>query len=438
MCNGFGNHVESEAVLDTLPVGQNSPQHVAAGLYAEQLSGSAFTAPRGQNARTWVYRTRPSASHGRFAPYIGNAACDSTNGFFAGAKVDPNRLRWDPPKMEADCDFVDALRPVACAGDPSVPRGGLAIFVYAAGKSMGPQRAFFSADGALLLVPQAGVHRVVTELGVLTVPPCAVAVIPRGIRFRVDAEPDAPPTEPTQLRGYVLEVYGAAFELPDLGPLGANGLANPQDFWHPHARFETAGADDVFHLITKTDNCLFAAQSMGTSPMNVVAWRGNYLPFAYDLRRFQAFGSTTWDHADPSIFTVLTAKSTVSGTAVADFVIFPPAWQAAEHTFRPPYFHRNVMAEFMGLVAGRYEAKPGAGFAPGGASLHPACAAHGPDADCLAAGLAEDTSRPARVRDGSLAFMFESALQLRVVPAALAAAQPDYDGAWLSIPEARL
>lgn len=427
---GFGNHLESEAVAGVLPVGQNSPQHVAHGLYAEQLSGTAFTAPRCANQRSWLYRTHPSVCHGPFVRYTGNAFA-ANGSLFDGAAATPAQLRWGAPPVRSDADFVDGLVPYACAGDPCA-HSGLAVYMYAAGRDMAATRAFCSADGTMLLVPQSAGLRVTTEFGVLEVPVGSVCVVQRGIRFRVGAL-----GAQGGMRGYVLEVYSGHFELPDLGPLGANGLANPQDFVHPAAAFERPATGASYEVVTKTDNALFVA-AQAAPPMNVVAWRGNYVPYAYDLARFVAFGSVSVDHPDPSIFTVLTAKSAVPGTAVADFVVFPPRWQAAERTFRPPYFHRNVMAEFMGVVRGVYEAKPaagdGEGFVPGGASLHPACTAHGPDAECLEKALKEDTTRPVRVADGSLAFMFETSLQLRVTPHALASSQPSYNDAWAGIP----
>jgi homogentisate 1,2-dioxygenase len=359
---GFGAHFATEAVAGALPVGQNSPQRVPFGLYAEQLSGTAFTAPRHANLRSWLYRLRPSAGHGAYQPY---AQAKLASGPFDGP-VTPNRLRWDPlPIPTEPTDFVDGLVTLAGNGDVGA-QAGLGVHLYLANTSM-KNRVFYDADGELLLVPQQGVLTLVTELGVLTAGPGHIAVIPRGVRFRVEL--DGPS------RGYVCENYGAAFKLPDLGPIGSNGLANPRDFETPVAAFEDV--DEPTLVIQKFQGLLWAAE-WDHSPLDVVAWHGNLAPYRYDLSRFNTINTVSFDHPDPSIFTVLTSPSEIPGTANCDFVIFPPRWMVAEHTFRPPWFHRNVMSEFMGLVHGAYDAKQG-GFSPGGSSLHNCMSDHGPD-----------------------------------------------------------
>jgi homogentisate 1,2-dioxygenase len=421
---GFGNHFASEAVAGALPQGRNSPQTAPFGLYAEQLSGTAFTAPRAENRRTWLYRLRPTAGHAPFAPYDGARLLRS--GPFDEAQPTPNRLRWDPlPLPEAPLDFVDGLVTVGGNGDPATG-GGVAIHLYAANRPM-RGRAFFDADGEMLIVPQQGRLAITTEMGHLEIEPQQIAVIPRGVRFRVDL-PDG------VARGYVCENYGAALRLPELGPIGSNGLANPRDFEAPRAAFEDVEAP--FEVISKFQGRLWTT-TQGHSPFDVVAWHGNLAPVRYDLRRFNTINTVSYDHPDPSIFTVLTSPSETPGTANCDFVIFPPRWMVAEDTFRPPWFHRNVMSEYMGLVHGAYDAKAG-GFLPGGGSLHNQMSAHGPDRASYEK-AATATLAPHKIED-TLAFMFESRWVIR--PTAWAAttplAQGDYDAAWAGFEKARL
>lgn len=423
MMTGFGSHFATEAVAGALPVGRNSPQKTPFGLYAEQLSGTAFTAPRAENRRSWLYRLRPAASHPPFTPYDGNALLRSPP--LGDAPATPNRQRWNPLAMPADhVDFVDGLVTIAANGD--VETGvGLAIHLYAATTSM-TNRAFVSADGELLIVPQQGALTLVTELGVMQIKPQMVALIPRGVRFRVELQGPA--------RGYVCENFGALFRLPDLGPIGANGLANPRDFETPAAAFEDN--DTPCQLIQKFQGRLWST-TLGHSPMNVVAWHGNLAPCRYDLRRFNTINTVSYDHPDPSIFTVLTSPSDTPGTANCDFVIFPPRWMVAEDTFRPPWFHRNVMSEFMGLVHGAYDAKEG-GFEPGGSSLHNCMSGHGPDVASYEKAVAANLA-PHRISD-TMAFMFESRHVIHPTKWAMETPllQKDYDNAWRGFPKAKL
>jgi len=415
---GFGNHFATEAVAGALPIGQNSPQNVAFGLYTEQLSGTAFTAPRSENRRSWLYRLRPAANHGHFTPYRSPSLLRSAP--FDEVPPTPNRLRWDPlPLPEDGTDFVDGL--VTFAGNDLI-----ATHLYAASRSM-ERRAFFDADGELLIVPQQGSLRIVTELGVIEVAPLHIALIPRGVRFRVELI-DGP------ARGYVCENYGAPFRLPDLGPIGANGLANVRDFETPVAAFEDI--DAPCELIQKFQGGLWTT-TLDHSPFDVVAWHGNLAPCRYDLTRFNTINTVSYDHPDPSIFTVLTAPSEVHGTANCDFVIFPPRWMVAEHSFRPPWFHRNVMSEFMGLVVGHYDAKAH-GFAPGGASLHNQMAGHGLDLASYNRALADDLS-PHKI-DHTMAFMFESRHVFRPTRFAIETpgCQVDYDDSWSGFAKAAL
>jgi homogentisate 1,2-dioxygenase len=422
---GFGGHFQTEAVPGALPVGRNSPQKTPFGLYTEQLSGAAFTAPRAENRRSWLYRIRPSANHRPFTPYAGAPLLKS--GPFQDAAPSPNRLRWDPlPLPEHPVDFVDGL--VTYAGNGDVASGsGMAVHLYAATRDM-QARAFFSADGEWLFVPQQGRLRLKTELGVIDIEPLQIAVIPRGVRFAVELPDGA-------ARGYVCETYGAPFRLPELGPIGANGLANPRDFEIPQAWFEDR--DQPVELIQKFQGALWTT-TLDHSPLDVVAWHGNLAPYAYDLQRFNVINSVSFDHPDPSIFTVLTSPSEVAGTANCDFVIFPPRWMVAEDTFRPPWFHRNVMSEFMGLIDGVYDAKEGGGFAPGGASLHNQMNGHGPDVASYEKAVAAELA-PQKI-GGTMAFMLESRWVIRPTPWALRTPlmQLDYDTVWEGFRKAEL
>jgi homogentisate 1,2-dioxygenase len=413
--SGFGSEFATEALPGALPQGQNSPQRVAYGLYAEQLSGTAFTAPRHANRRSWLYRLRPAVMHGKFRP---REARSLRSAPFNEVAAPPTQLRWDPlPMPNAATDFVEGLFTMAGNGDTGM-QAGIGIHIYACNRSM-RQRFFYDADGELLLVPQQGALRLATELGVLDAKPGEIALIPRGVRFRVELR-DA------SASGYVCENYGAMLRLPELGPIGANGLANPRDFEVPVAAFEDIEGD--FELVAKFGGRLWTA-AIDHSPLDVVAWHGNLAPFRYDLARFNAMNTVSFDHADPSIFTVLTSPSDTPGTANVDFVIFPPRWMVAEHTFRPPWFHRNVMSEFMGLIHGAYDAKA-EGFVPGGASLHNCMSGHGPDAASF-----EKASKaklaPQKLRN-TLAFMFESRYVIRPTRFALESPQlqRDYLDCW--------
>ena len=417
--SGFGNEFATEAVAGALPVGQNAPQRPPLGLYAEGISGTAFTAPRAENRRSWLYRIRPSASH---PPFRRRDSGRLRTGPFDEAEAPANRLRWDPPPLpKQPQDFLDGLTTLAGTGSPATG-SGVGVHYVLANRSM-QDRAFFDADGELLIIPQQGSIRLVTEMGRLLVEPLEVAVIPRGVRFRVEL-PQGP------LRAYVCENYGAPFRLPELGPIGSNGLANARDFLSPAAAFEDN--DRPTELIQKFQGSLWTTE-LDHSPFDVVAWHGNHAPYKYDLRRFNTMGTVSFDHPDPSIFTVLTSPSDTPGIANADFVIFPPRWQVAEHTFRPPWFHRNVMNELMGLITGAYDAKAD-GFLPGGASLHNCMSAHGPDLDTWRR-ASQATLEPHRIED-TMAFMFETRAVLRPTRWALEGGllQSGYDQAWAGFP----
>jgi homogentisate 1,2-dioxygenase len=418
--SGFGSHFETEAVDGALPKGRNSPQRPAFGLYTEQLSGTAFTAPRHENRRSWLYRMRPTADHPPYARYNGAK-------LFAPGTIDeplaPNRLRWDPPKDLPDgTDFVDGMVTMLANRDPG-DLEGVAVHLYRASKSM-ERRVFVDADGEMLIIPQQGAIRIITELGVLEIEPGWVGLVPRGVKFRVDVAGEA--------RGYVAENHGLPFRLPELGPIGANGLANPRDFQTSVAWYEDK--DEPTEVIQKSLGSLWTT-NLDHSPLDVVAWHGNYVPWRYDLARFNTINTVSFDHPDPSIFTVLTSPSNVPGRANADFVIFPPRWMVAEGTFRPPWFHRNVMSEAMGLIHGAYDAKA-EGFSPGGLSLHNLMSGHGPDLESWKK-ASEAELKPHKI-EGTMAFMVETCWPYRPTRFALERAQPDYDEAWQGFPKAKL
>ena len=413
--SGFGNQFSSECVSGALPVGRNSPQRAPFGLYAELLSGAAFTAPRAHNLRTWMYRKRPSAAHGAFVRVDDG---QWLTGPFNDCETPANRLRWNPWPMPAkEADFFESIVSVAGNGDVHA-QTGVAVHVYGASRSM-TDRYFMNSDGEMLIVPQVGRLQLHTELGLIELSPGEIGLVPRGMRLRV-ALPDG------EARGYICENYGSPFRLPELGPIGSNGLANARDFLAPVAAVEDAAGPAT--ITNKFMGHLWQGQQPH-SPLDVVAWHGNLVPCKYDLARFMAVGSISFDHPDPSIYTVLTSGTDTPGVANCDFVIFPPRWLVAEDTFRPPWFHRNVMSELMGLVHGIYDAKA-EGFVPGGISLHNCMLPHGPDAATFDKASNAELA-PHRLSD-TLAFMFESRHVFRPTAQALQAAnlQTDYDTVW--------
>jgi homogentisate 1,2-dioxygenase len=413
--SGFGNHFSSEARPSALPLNQNSPQVAPQGLYAEQLSGTAFTAPRAHNLASWLYRIRPSVMHKPFMPM--KELTEKT--LFKPKHINPNQMRWNPlPLPAAPQDFVESLRTV-CGIGSAIEQRGLHIHLYAFNKVMGA-RYFMDADGDMMFVLQSGSIQVKTEMGIIDAEPGEIVVVPRGIKFQVN------PLSAV-CRGYIGENFGAPFRLPDLGPIGANGLAHPRHFETPNAAFEDL--EGKFELVGKFSDQFWSAE-MNHSPLDVVAWHGNYVPFKYDLRKFNTINTVSFDHPDPSIFTVLTSPSDTHGTANVDFVIFPPRWMVGEHTFRPPYFHRNCMSEYMGLIYGVYDAKTSGGFVPGGGSLHNFYSAHGPDADTFEKASSADL-KPHKL-ENTLAFMFESRAPYMLTDFAMQKdfLQEDYQECW--------
>ena len=417
--SGFGNEYATEAVPGALPQGRNSPQRAPHDLYPELVSGTAFTAPRHENRRSWLYRRQPSVVSGRYQPY---AQTTWQSGADRSVALPPEPLRWNPMPLDGagTLDFVDGMRTVAANGDVEA-QAGIGALMYVAGRSMA-RRAFVNADGELLIVPQQGRLVLTTEIGVLDVKPGEIVLVPRGVVFKVGL-PDG------VSRGYVCENYGAQFRLPELGPIGSNGLANARDFQAPVAAFEHE--EGGYELVKKAGGHFWRAP-MKHSPFNVVAWHGNLSPVKYDTANFMTIGSISFDHPDPSIFTVLTSPSDTPGTANCDFVIFPPRWLVMEDTFRPPWYHRNLMSEFMGLVYGQYDAKPG-GFKPGGASLHNPMVPHGPDEEAF--DKASHASLQPHKLDNTLAFMFES--RFRFIPTPFAMQSPaldnDYADCWAGL-----
>ncbi|MFG2995570.1 homogentisate 1,2-dioxygenase [Streptomyces sp. NPDC048340] len=419
---GFGNEHSSEAVPGALPLGRNSPQRAPLGLYAEQLSGSAFTEPRSHNRRSWLYRIRPSAAH---PPFTRTDNGGLRTAPFTETVPDPNRLRWNPlPDPARGTDFLSGLWTLGGNGD-ATQRTGMAIHLYTADSSM-TDRVFSDSDGELLIVPERGGLLLHTEFGLLSAGPGEMALIPRGVRFRVEL---LDPEDGAPARGYVCENYGQPFELPDLGPIGANGLAAARDFRAPVAAYEDAGRPT--EVVNKFCGNLWSA-TYDHSPLDVVAWHGTHVPYVYDLRRFNVIGSISYDHPDPSIFTVLTSPSDTPGLAGVDFVVFAPRWLVGEDTFRPPYFHRNVMSEYMGLIEGAYDAKTAGkgGFVPGGGSLHNMMSAHGPDRETFDRASAAEL-KPQKIDDG-LAFMFETRWPITATAQAAGAdhLQSAYDDVW--------
>jgi len=415
--SGFGNTFETEALPGALPVGRNSPQKCNYGLYAEQLSGTPFTAPQSSNQRSWLYRIRPTVRHtGRFEKIDKGAI--RTAPTREDTELPIGQMRWSPVPMPQDKQtFVTGLRTITIAGDVD-SQNGMASHLLFVTQSM-EREHFFNADGEMLIVAEHGKIRFRTEFGVIEIEPGEICVIPRGVMFRVELV-DGP------VRAYVCENYGGGFILPDRGPIGANCLANPRDFLAPVAAYEDVEGPHTLYV--KWGGDLFKTE-VSQSPLDVVAWHGNYYPYKYDLRRFSPVGAIMFDHPDPSIFTVLTSPSETPGTANVDFVIFPERWLVAENTFRPPWYHRNIMSEFMGLIYGVYDAKP-EGFVAGGFSLHNQMLPHGPDTEAFEH-ASNSELKPVRLSN-TLAFMFETRFRQRVTQyaAALDTLQENYIDCW--------
>jgi homogentisate 1,2-dioxygenase len=400
--SGFGNEFATEALAGALPREQNSPQRIPFGLYGEQITGTSFTASRGVSRWSWMYRIRPAVLHQPFKA-VGSGLL--RGGPFNDAVPSPNQMRWAPMPVPAKpTDFLDGMVTMGGNGDPGL-QTGVAIHLYAANTSM-TNRYFYDADGELLIVPQLGSLRFQTELGVLELAPGEICVIPRGIRFRVDLVEDA-------ARGYICENYGQYLRLPEMGPIGTSGLAAARDFLAPVASYENREGD--FRLLAKFGGGLWEAE-IDHSPLDVVAWHGNLTAFKYDLAKFNCINTVSWDHPDPSIYCVLASPSELPNVANLELTCFPPRWSVAEHTFRPPPFHRNIASEFMGLIYGQYIGKT-EGFVPGSASLHNCMSGHGPDAEAFERGAT--ASLKPEYLGNTMAFMFETRFQIRLTQFAL-------------------
>jgi homogentisate 1,2-dioxygenase len=416
---GFGNDFETEALTGALPNGQNSPQKCPYGLYAEQLSGTPFTAPRGKNERSWCYRIRPSVKHiNRFEKVDMPFWKSAPN--ILDKIISLGQYRWSPIPSNIDTNFITGMRTMTTAGDVNT-QVGMAAHIYVATNSM-DNEYFYSADSELLIVPQEGQLRFFTEMGIIDLEPQEIAIIPRGLLFKVDII-NGP------ARGFVCENYGAKFDLPNRGPIGANCLANPRDFKTPKAAFED---NSITSTVTIKWCGQFHTTEIDHSPLDIVAWHGNYAPCKYDLRTFSPVGALLFDHPDPSIFTVLTAPSGVEGTANIDFVLFRDRWSVAENTFRPPWYHKNIMSELMGNIHGVYDAKP-EGFAPGGMSLHNMMLPHGPDMDAFE--KATNSKLGPQKMENTMSFMFETRFPQHLTSYAAkdAPLQDDYIECWSSL-----
>ncbi|KAF8812720.1 homogentisate 1,2-dioxygenase [Phlegmacium glaucopus] len=406
---GFGNLFASEALPGTLPEGQNSPQKCKYDLYAEGMTGSSFVAPRAENLHSWLYRIRPSVAHQGFDRLPDNPDLESC--FLPlnpKVHISPTQLAWHPfdlPPASEKVDFVDGLKTIAGNGDPTL-REGLAIHMYLANTSM-EKRAFCNNDGDMLILPQQGRLDIQTEFGKLMVRSGELCVIQRGMKFKVIL-PDGPS------RGYIQEIYGSHYILPELGPLGGNGLANSRDFESPVASFDID--QSLWHIVYKVCGQLHLCVQEHT-PFDVVAWHGNYVPYKYAMEKFINVGSISKDHIDPSIFCVLTAKSKQPGVPLADFLIFSPRWDVASGTFRPPYYHRNSSTEFMGLIYGVYGGRSD-GFQPGGASYETGFCPHGVSYDEFKKASEADLV-PMRISEGTIAFMFESSMMFTITDYAM-------------------
>ena len=418
--SGFGNDFETEALPEALPQGMNSPQKCNYGLYGEQISGTAFTAPQGQNERTWCYRIRPSVKHiHRFSrvevPYWKSAPHILPDVASLG------QYRWDPISASTKgLTWLTGMRTMTTAGDVNI-QTGMASHIYLVTESM-QDAYFYSADSEMLIVPQEGHLRFCTELGILDVAPQEIAILPRGLVYRVEVLKGP-------ARGFVCENYGQKFALPNRGPIGANCLANRRDFKTPVAAYEDR---DVPSTVTVKWAGRFHETQIDHSPLDIVAWHGNYAPVKYDLKTYCPVGAVLFDHPDPSIFTVLTAPSGIEGTANVDFVLFRDRWLVAENTFRPPWYHKNVMSELMGNIYGQYDAKP-KGFLPGGMSLHNMMLPHGPDQNSFEHATKADLV-PNKLAD-TMVFMFETRFpqHLTQFAATEAPLQGDYVDCWVDL-----
>ncbi|GAD98612.1 homogentisate 1,2-dioxygenase, putative [Paecilomyces variotii No. 5] len=343
---GFGNRFVSEAVPDTIPRdGRNLPQRANYDLYIEQLNGTTFVTCRKDMFNVWFHRIRPSCAHKALKPL--EYKHDIVSVFSSqneGVSFVPFNNEWGPleiPLESKPTNFWQGIKTILGHGDPTL-KEGVAVHQYAANLSM-DKEAFVNHDGDYLFVPQQGRLDIQTELGRMMVLPGELFVIPAGLRFKVSL-PDGPS------RGYIQEIFGSHFELPDLGPIGSNGLALPQDFEIPVASYDLDTSS--WEIITKLAGKLYHYEQAHT-PFDVVGWHGNYVPYKYEIEKLLALSSSK-DQLDPSAYTILTAKSKIPGVSITDFCAFTPKWVNSLNSWRPPYYHRTMGAEVMGMVRGEY------------------------------------------------------------------------------------
>ncbi|GAW13093.1 hypothetical protein ANO14919_024710 [Xylariales sp. No.14919] len=403
--NGFRSYHQTEAVPGANPIAINSPQRPPFGLRTERISNSSFVTPtREGNLQTWLYRVTTSLQAGEFT--LLDETSESANPPVP-TRLTPNSCLWPKIPVEDGANWTQQ-KLLGRNGDPQ-KKSGSAFWVFSITEDMPAQVTFSSLDGEALIVPQSGALDIQTELGKLLVRQNEIAVIPRGVRYRVALRDGRP------ARGYVFELFEGHFQLPVLGTIGSTGLANVRDFQIPVACFDgeivgdgaggqvvKAASGGDWTVVSRLNGQLWACAQDHT-PFDVVAWHGTCYPYKYDLARFCVLGNTLFDHHDPSLFTVLTAPAygKAPGTAVLDFGIAPPRWQVAEGSLWIPYYHRNVMQEFyFPVVRDQAPDSPlngGREFRPFGCGLNGAMAAHGsPDDEYLrATGI--DTTKPAKL-----------------------------------------
>lgn len=394
--HGFGGHHRGEALAGAVPGRQNTPRHAPYGLHSEQVSGTGFVAPRRENLRSWLYRIRPSAQHTRFSPVDHPRVSHDFE-----IQSSPNLSAWSQivDDSEGPQDFVAGLTTLGGAGNPALRRG-FALHGYRATADM-EDHAFTNADGDLLVLPQQGRLIALTEFGALEVEPGEVLLLPRGLRVSI-LVPDG------EAQGYAAEIFAGHFQLPERGPIGANGLVDERHFRGPTPYYEDRLAPG-FRMTHKFGGALSEA-TQDHSPFDVVGWHGAYLPLAYRFSAFSPVSNTAFDHTDPSAFTVLSAALDEEGANALDLVVFPARWDPTEHTFKPPYFHRNVTTEINGIIE---DPSLNAPFTTGMVFVTPSMTPHGVRAGAVERFLAksdEAADRPTKSSSKSLWFQFETAL----------------------------
>ncbi|KAH9884385.1 homogentisate 1,2-dioxygenase [Xylariomycetidae sp. FL2044] len=395
---GFGNRFATEAIPGVLPQACNTPQRCKYDLISEQLNGTPFISPRATLLHAWFYRIHPSVKHRPLKRLPKNEDLEAVfSPLNPDVEFTPQDLGWDkfPHPKGADAvdmiDFIDGLKTIGGHGDPTL-KEGLAVHMYMANTSM-PNRAFCNNDGDMLIIPQEGRLDIQTEFGRLMVRPGELVVVQAGMRFTVGL-PDGPS------RGYIQEIFGSHYELPELGPVGSNGMAQPRDFEIPVASFDVDLSP--WTVVVKLAGALFAYEQDHT-PYDVVGWHGNYAPYKYAMEKFISSATVDRDQSDPSIYCVLTARSKIPGVSLSDFLVFTPKWCSTRNTFRPPYYHRNVATEIMGMPYGTWHGSATM-LEPGGLTYEPSYMPHGESYERWKEATGADL-QPARVGEGAMAFM---------------------------------